>query len=251
MDSIEIKNLLTDFAKVSQKTAINATQPGHERDWSIIDFGCGTGRTTIELLNIPRSIVTGLEPSEKMLERAEERVTYDFFIGNSPVEEQLLNPNFFSSEWLKNAKLPTSKVKLLNFDPEEDILVKYNIDPVDSVVSTLVLEHVPMDRFFGTVKSLLLSHGSLLITNMHSDMGAVSQAGFIDPLTGKKIRPKSYIHKIEDVLAVAKTYGFKLVGDVLERKVTEEMVASLGPRARKWIGIKVWFAISFQLRREP
>lgn len=39
--------------------------------------------------------------------------------------------------------------------------------------------------------------------------------------------------------------GFGVVGDegVKEKAVDEGMLEMLGPRAKKWVGIKVWFAI--------
>lgn len=86
----------------------------------------------------------------------------------------------------------------------------------------------------------------LLVTNMHEEMGGISQAGFVDPMTGEKVRPTSYAHSVGDVVRQGKRWGFEVVGNVLERRVDESMVEALGPRARKWVGVKVWFGICFR-----
>jgi SAM-dependent methyltransferase len=113
----------------------------------------------------------------------------------------------------------------------------------DLVLSTLVLEHLPVDIFFKTVTALLKPDGVLVLTNMHGDMGRISQAGFVDPETGEKVRGTSYVYEIEEVVQEAKKYGLEVIGDVQERVVREDDIGEgvLGPRGKKWIGVKVWF----------
>ena len=81
---------------------------------------------------------------------------------------------------------------------------------------------------------------------MHAEMGSMSQAGFVDPESGEKVRPVSYAHKIEDVVAEARKFGIKVVGDVKEVAVAAEMVEKLGRRAKKWVGIRCWFGVIFR-----
>lgn len=116
----------------------------------------------------------------------------------------------------------------------------------DGVVSTLVLEHVPIPAFFRTTAAILKPGAILLLTNMHSEMGGISQAGFVDPETGVKIRPTSYSHTVKDTLEEAKIAGFELVGELKEARVDEEMAEKLGPRAKKWIGVQVWYGGCFR-----
>ena len=113
----------------------------------------------------------------------------------------------------------------------------------DGLISTLVLEHVPLSAFFHAAAALLRPGGVFLLTNMHSDMGGISQAGFVHPVTKIKIRPTSYAHTIPDVLNAAREAGFEVLGDegMKEVAVTEDMVESLGPRGRKWVGVQCWF----------
>ena len=110
----------------------------------------------------------------------------------------------------------------------------------DGVISTLVLEHVPTAAFFTAAAQMLRAGGILLLTNMHSDMGAISQAGFVDPVTKVKVRPTSYAHTIEEAVRAAADAGLELAGQMKEQIVDEELANVLGARAKKWIGVKVW-----------
>ena len=91
--------------------------------------------------------------------------------------------------------------------------------------------------------TLLKPGGVFLLTNMHADMGALSQAGFQDPVSGDKIRPTSYAHQVSDVLNGARMAGFEPIQDIVERAVQADTASRLGPRAKKWIGVKVWFGM--------
>ena len=116
----------------------------------------------------------------------------------------------------------------------------------DIVVSTLVLEHLPIDVFFRTVKNLLKpSGGYLVLSNMHAEMGRRSQAGFMDPETGEKVQGMSYVYEIREVVDGARKQGVSVVGEVQERGIREEDVGVVvdEKRGRKWVGCKVWFGM--------
>lgn len=81
---------------------------------------------------------------------------------------------------------------------------------------------------------------------MHPDMGALTQAGFIDPVSGEKIRPTSYAHTVQEVAEAAREAGFELLGEGMkETKVDEELAPRLGPRVGKYVGVTVWFGGCF------
>lgn len=123
----------------------------------------------------------------------------------------------------------------------ELLLPKLGSCQADLVVSTLVLEHIPLSTFFKVAAKLVKPGGTLLVTNMHGEMGEVSQAGFVDT-HGVKVRPQSFAHGVLETVEEAGKCKFVLVGDLLERSVEEGDVAMLGQRARKWVrGPKVWF----------
>ena len=113
----------------------------------------------------------------------------------------------------------------------------------NAVISTLVLEHIPLDAYFATLSTLVLPGGMALITNMHADMGRVSQAGFVNA-QGVKIRGKSFAHTVGETVNAAKKAGFAVI-ITKERKMTKEDIESgmVGERGRKWVGVNVWYGI--------
>jgi hypothetical protein len=132
--------------------------------------------------------------------------------------------------------------------PEIFTEVKQLERKADLVLSTLVLEHLPLDVFYHCAASLLKPTGGyLLLTNMHAEMGRISQAGFVDRSTGEKIRGSSYAHEIEEVIEEGEKWGFKVVGEVRERAVEEEDLGTVvGERGKKWLGFRVWFGFVMQ-----
>jgi cyclopropane fatty-acyl-phospholipid synthase-like methyltransferase len=113
----------------------------------------------------------------------------------------------------------------------------------DAVLSTLVLEHVPLPAYFSTLSALLKTGGYALVTNMHSDMGQVSQAGFVNE-QGVKVRGTSFAHTVEETVGEAARQGFEVVS-VKERRMEEEDVKEgrVGERGWKWVGVRVWYAV--------
>lgn len=221
---------------------------------TLLDLGCGTGRNTIQLLealaqyqrlnekdltSTAQVDVVGLDASPGMLEVARsaiQTVTQRKDLKNSPEVTldtiDLRHPNSVRARLPQCLQSPGAA----------------------GVISTLVLEHIPAREFFEAASATMAPGGYLLVTNMHADMGMRSQAGFTDPQTGVKIRPTSYCHSVSEVLAAAAEAGFQMediVGQegqngVLERDVDEQLAEKLGVRAKKWVGIRVWFGVCFR-----
>jgi SAM-dependent methyltransferase len=204
---------------------------------TVTELGAGTGRNTIKLLqfstaSVPISRINALDLSPGMLEVGRQRCD-KYFEANATTLAKVPKLEFYQFDALNPSNFPDLK----NLEGTADI-----------VLSTLVLEHLPIDIFFRTAKSLLKNGegGYLILTNMHAAMGRIGQAGFVDEETGEKIRGDSYNYEIEEVLAEGKKWGFNLEGSVGERAVREEDIGEgrlLGPRGRKWIGVKVWFGM--------
>ena len=219
LDTIEMQGLLPKML-----SRISSRPP-----WKIVDLGCGTGRNMTHLLDIPAATVIGLDASPKMLEMARFRINeHTTQVGRS--SDAALGAQLEQYNMLESYHVPSCALN------------------ADALISTLVLEHVPLLTFFEKASQLLKPNGLALLTNMHSDMGAISQAGFVDPKTGEKVRTQSFAHRLNDVVAEGQKQGFEVVGEILERAVDEEMSEVLGVRARKWIGVTVWFGICFQKR---
>jgi len=212
LDTIQMKSLMPRTLGMLQTSQL-------PRPWKLVDLGCGTGRNTGALLQVEDASVVGLDVSPGMLDVARRRLET---VG-------------------ANAKLELEVFDMLQQPSPPD-----SARSADVVVSTLVLEHVPADVFFGHVAKMLKPGGILLLTNMHSDMGRISQAGFVDPKTGEKIRPTSYAHTVAEVEAEAAKNGMQVVDKIEERAVEKSMVPLLGERSAKWLGVTVWFGGIFR-----
>ncbi|KAL4934115.1 class I SAM-dependent DNA methyltransferase [Aspergillus undulatus] len=231
LDTIEMRSLLPRFLDLVQT---KANENEKDKQLTLVDLGCGTGRNTLQLAKAAHNNarVIGLDASPGMLEVAGETLRG-------------------AGTGVRN-RVTLSVYDLLSAD---DLSLSGSLDSVGAagIISTLVLEHIPVNTFFEGARRLIKPGGYFLVTNMHAEMGKISQAGFVDEKTGTKIRPTSYAHRIGDVLAAAERAGFEVVAldggeKVRERKVDETMVESLGARTRKWVGVTVWFGICFRLR---
>jgi SAM-dependent methyltransferase len=197
-----------------------------------MELGCGTGRNTVKLLTLPPALnikeINALDLSPGMLEVAKQRCE-----------------NYLVATAANTLSVPPA-IAFHEFDalhPELFPEVKQLEGKADLVFSTLVLEHLPLDIFFRIVKNLLKPGGGyVVVTNMHAEMGRLSQAGFLDPSTGEKVRGHSYSHEISEVIEEGEKFGFSVVGEVGERGVEEgDLGTVVGERGRKWVGIRVWF----------
>ena len=213
LDSIEMKTLLPKLVS----TLEGSTLP---KPWKVVDLGCGTGRNTVHIAALPPNDISqihALDLSPKMLDIARKRL-------------EDLNQD--------------GKPRILKFQVYDALNPSAGETPptnADAIISTLVVEHVPLKEYFIAAAGMLKPGGLLLLTNMHSDMGQISQAGFIDPKTGEKIRPVSFAHTVEEVISEAGRCGFEVAVGFEERVVTEENHELFGPRAGKWVGVKVWY----------
>jgi SAM-dependent methyltransferase len=200
----------------------------------ITELGCGTGRNTTKLLQPPfvdlLQEVHGLDLSDEMLQIARRRCN------------DVVGANQHGS----GSTEPVFKV----FDALTDQSPPVETKDVDGVISTLVLEHLPIGIFFETVRKLLKKGGYLLLTNMHEEMGKRSQAGFLDIEVGKKLQGKSFVYSIEEVVQEAERQGFQLDGHVKERGIDEADIELVGERGHKWLGCKVWFGCVFRYNAE-
>jgi SAM-dependent methyltransferase len=199
---------------------------------SLLDLGCGTGRNTVKLLSsaLPpgrQSTVSGLDFSKGMLDIAAEKIRA-FNDGQDSPRVKLAQCDCF----------PT-----VNGPSASPLPSVPSLSPVNGIISTLVLEHVPLADYFSTLSSLLLPDGIALVTNMHHDMGAKSQAGFVNA-QGVKVRGSSFAHSVQDTIEAAQRAGLEVL-NVKEREMRREDVEGgrVGERGLKWVGVKVWYGI--------
>ncbi|KAI4230215.1 MAG: hypothetical protein L6R36_000180 [Xanthoria steineri] len=192
----------------------------------LIELGCGTGRNTVRLQSVRGASIWALDNSHGMLQIAKDRCR--------SMRESLPDPKKAESQEFALRDILTFHATESTWDPMKN---------ADAIISSLVLEHIPLDQFFSVCSKLLRPGGHLLCTNMHSDMGAISQAGFVDPVTGDKVRPLSYAHTVQEFMTCASKWDFTLVWGPVERKVETADLVELGDRGRKWVGINAWFGV--------
>lgn len=224
IDDLQLETLLAAF--------IHLADP--KRDLKVIDFGAGTGRNTVklecELRNIPNTKIWALDASKGMLQKAKERCQ------NSNCGQH---------------------VEFLEYDAYKIDTLPQQCLSADMLISTLVAEHMPLNVFFENLQAMVKPGGYALITNMHSDMGEQSQAGFVE--NGVKVRPTSFPHSAQQMLQVGEKYGFEprsLDGNLLfvERGITKQdldqgLFGGWDGRGKKWINNgMLWFGLC--LRRK-
>ncbi|KAH7384312.1 S-adenosyl-L-methionine-dependent methyltransferase [Phaeosphaeria sp. MPI-PUGE-AT-0046c] len=225
VDDIELRTLLPEFLNQVLSEVSTPTI-------SLLDLGCGTGRNTEKLLSFAlplgrQSTVLGLDFSKGMLDLANAKLQ----VYNKGYEE----PRVRLEQCDCFPTMTTSTAPPFPSVP--------GLTPVHGVISTLVLEHVPLPAYFATLASLLLPNGIAVITNMHSDMGAKSQAGFVNK-EGVKVRGSSSAHTVQATVDEAARSGFEVMS-VKEREVTKADMGSgaIGERGWKWVGTKVWYGL--------
>ena len=139
------------------------------------------------------------------------------------------------NEWIEAIPedVRAASIDLEVFDMLDTDVSPKTVHRAHGAVCTLVLEQVEALEFFKAVWSLLVPRGHLLLTNMHPEMGAISQAGFRDLHMKEKFQTLSYIDTIGSVLEVTSQYGFEVVGEIQERAINAKDIDKIGRRAKK------------------
>ena len=228
IDDLELQQVLPEF--LSQVKNSNVTK----EKLHVLDLGCGTGRNTGKLVRYDwngKSIeVTGLDFSQGMLNVATKKLATSIE-GQEKVRLRLKCCDCF----------PT-----VNDPSTSPLPAVQTLEPSHAVISTLVLEHIPLEDYFATLCTLLLPGGTALVTNMHADMGRISQAGFVNA-HGVKVRGSSYVYTVGETAEAARAAGLEVIS-VNEREMRKEDVESgaVGERGWKWVGMKVWYGMVFR-----
>ncbi len=256
--------MMHEFVAEILQQANSASRGNEKESVELVDLGCGTGRNTVVLLEQEWPLdmdvtVTGIDASKGMLAVAAEklkiavaktqRTTASDQAPTSKRQWNLLQHDFLDP---KDATRPPILMPPMLAAGGRHAPNDYGT--FDGLITTLVLEHFPLHTFFTIIKSLVKPGGVVLVTNMHSDMGSQSQAGFVaqdEKGEAVKIRGTSWVHGTQQTVDAAREAGFEVVEEVRERAVTEEMVRQgiVGERGAKWRGVNVWYGML--LRHKP
>lgn len=236
-DDIQMHDLLPQFTKLTRQNW-NSTE---SRDGAlrILDLGCGTGRNTVKLLQSDWKAevdIVGWDGSDAMLKLAKTKC------------EAVLN------EQRTNVGIELQEIDMASVENVPERFSSF----FDGLISTLVLEHIPVETYFRILAQVLKPRSYALVTNMHADMGARSQAGY-KTSSGERFKATSYVYTVSETVEAAGKAGFEVVGSVREIAADERMFdggivngvvvqkGQVAERARKWIGTQIWYGM--MLRR--
>ncbi len=131
----------------------------------IIDLGCGTGNATLAILKrIPASVFL-IDGSERMVRIAEEKISRTY----------------------PKAILGSRVADLSRDDWDEGL----GDEKFDAIVSTLVLEHLPFDRYKAAIKKclrLLKPGGWLLAAEGYAEEGSDMQEWFFQEMETRRLK---------------------------------------------------------------
>jgi SAM-dependent methyltransferase len=218
LDDFELETLLPKFLSLVLSSCA-ASNP------KIVDFGCGTGRNTLKLLDIPNATIIGLDATQRLLEVAARRC-----------QERLatLMPASRAREFHCEVWNP-----LITSSPPEKAL------NANGLISTLVLEHFTLAEFFEVTSRLLAPGGYLLATDTHEDLARIANGSVVDKDTGELLWSVSHMHTAEDVEKEAQKWGLELVEVQEAIPKDPDMV---GAMRGHWEGVKCW--VGFVLRKK-
>lgn len=140
------------------------------QDAKLIDLGCGTGNAALAVLQkMPSARVFLIDGSERMVKVAEEKISR-------------AHPGAILG--CKVANLATS-----DWDEGIDGEGLGECEGYDAIVSTLVLEHLPFDRYRAAIakcRSLLRPGGWLLAAEGYSEAGSDMQEWFFEEMEERR-----------------------------------------------------------------
>ncbi|KAK6332490.1 hypothetical protein TWF730_004156 [Orbilia blumenaviensis] len=260
LDDIYISTILPSL--IPQSTSTNTTENKDEdKDdnttaTTVVELGCGTGRNTLKLSNMGVNVLA-VDNSRGMLDKLTTKLKkYD---GDTTTTTTTTAGDVQVFE-VDITTFSTEAVEAVESEEEERgdaaaFRTAINNKRIDGIISTLVLEHIPLRTFFSTASHILpqSSNAWLLLTNMHESMGAISSAGFWDEKSQRKVKPVSYVHTKAEILDEAGKWGFVVVDDeegfMRESGVggdVEDAKGRFGGRAEKWVGVVMHFGVVFR-----
>ena len=275
---LDVVGLLPRFLEQAVINWQKGSEDNRRDPVSIVDFGAGTGRNTVKILEVlpkllgqqiedqkPEAQVLAVDFSSNMLRVAEARCS-------EYRQAQSVRSDGPQGDLQDKFSVVFDKFDALSADAEVNAAKR----SADIVISTLVMEHLPLKTFFCVASAFLLPGGLFLMTNMHDDMGRQSQAGFVDKASGRKIRGQSRAHTVADVVEGAHEEGLELVDIELPREQADQELdggrSTAGTaalvwervvrvedldegrfggwqgRGRKWVDVKVWYGAIFRKR---
>ncbi|KAL8919454.1 MAG: hypothetical protein Q9172_004970 [Xanthocarpia lactea] len=211
LDDVQLETFLPKFLLLTHEAHSGST------NLKIVDFGCGTGRTTLKLLKLPSATIVGLDATPQLIELARhksaERLTsLPQDARAAEVQYEVYNPLIHpqAPECAQNAH---------------------------GLISTLALEHFALPDFFKATSPLVQTGSYLMVTDLHPDLARIANYTLIDEKSGELMWTASHIHSIDDVRAEAPKWGLEVV-EVQEGSPKDPKM--VGAMRGNWEGVKCW-----------
>lgn len=177
------------------------------RNESVLEIGCGTGRHTKRLIELENTVV-GVDVSAGMLEKARQKI-------NSP------NASFIEGDIL-DVQIPNA--------------------PFDSIVMSLVLEHISdLNRFFSRSAELLKAKGRIFFSEIHPERIEAGIMAHFKQADGEEFHLESRPHTELEIRDAANRYGFEV--EILRSVDGVSELAKMNSRWAKYLDkpmIQVW-----------
>ncbi len=166
----------------------------------VIDLGCGTGRHAVRLV-AAGARVTAVDFSDGMVAKARRKLGW----------EQV---QFIAHDLTRGLPFPNRSF--------------------DRVLSCLVLDHLgDLTAFFAECRRVCRPEGFVLVSIFHPALMLRGiQARFIDPVTGRDVRPASQRNQVSDYVMGALRSGLTL--EHMSEHAVDEEIATRSPRAAKY-----------------
>lgn len=169
---------------------------------ALADIGCGTGRHALRCA-AAGARVTAVDFSAAMLQRARSK------------------PGAEAVTFIQHDIAAASPLANASFD---------------RVLSCLVLDHIAdLDGFFRELSRICRPGGAVVLSVMHPSMSLRGvQARFIEPQTGRRIGPASFVHQLSDYLMAALGAGLRL--EQMSEHEADGALVARSPRAGRYLG---------------
>ena len=175
---------------------------GDVRGLDVVDLGCGTGRHAVRLA-AAGARVTAVDFSDGMVAKARRKPGWDRV---RFVAHDLTRPLPFADQ------------------------------SFDRVVSCLVLDHIAdLTACFSECRRVCRGDGFVLVSVFHPAMMLRGiQARFIDPATGRDVRPASHANQMSDYVMGVVRSGLRL--EHMSEHAVDDELAARSPRSAKYRG---------------
>jgi len=175
---------------------------GEVHGLDVVDLGCGTGRHSVRLV-AAGARVTAVDFSDGMVAKARRKPGWE-------------------------------QVRFIRHDLTRRL--PFSDSSFDRVLSCLVLDHLAdPSTFFAECRRICRPEGFILVSiSIRRSCSRGFQARFIDPVTGRDVRPASQKNQISDYVMGALRSGSTL--EHMSEQAVDDEIATRSPRPAKYQG---------------